>query len=128
MCFDGSCLLDTWKLTREARLRADHQESSGIVGTVSPGETLYVERMVSGVKPVHAVVVFDQGRFLAGDEFDVLNSLGEGYFRVWYYGCIVEEELMGVCMQQTDNGEWARCAEPDSNCWAEANGYPEEIW
>jgi hypothetical protein len=128
VCFDGSCLLDTWKLNKEAKLRADHNEHAGVIATVSPGETLYVEHMVTEVTPVHAVVVFAQGRFLAGDEFYILNSLGEGYFRVWYNGRIVEEELMGVSMQQTENGEWAKCQEPDANCWAEANGYPEEIW
>jgi len=127
VCFDGSCPLDTWKLNKEATLRTDHQENSSIVVTVSPGEILHVEHMVSEVKPVHGIVVFDQGRFLAGDEFYVLNSLGEGYFRVWYNGRIVEEELMGVSMQQMDNGEWAQCAEPDANCWAEARGYPEEV-
>ena len=128
ICFDGSCLLDTWKLNTEAILRTDHYEHAGIVATVSPGETLHMERIVTEVVPVHAHVVFDQGRFLEGDEFYILNSLGEGYFRVWYYGRIVEDELIGVSMQQTESGDWAKCPEPDINCWAEASGYSEEIW
>ena len=74
------------------------------------------------------MVVFDQGRFLEGDEFYILNSLGEGYFRVWYYGRVVEEEILGVSMEQSKNGEWAQCPEPDVNCWAEAHGHPEEVW
>lgn len=128
VCFDGSCLLDALTLNKEATLFADHHENSGVVATVAPGETLHMERIVTEVKPVHVQVVFDQGRFLEGDEFYILNSLGEGYFRVWYYGRIVEDELMGVSMQQTENGNWAKCPEPDILCWAEARGYPEEIW
>jgi len=128
VCFDGSCLLGTWKVSKEATLRADHAEDSTAVVIVPAGETLQLVRIVSEVKPVHARVVFDQGRFLEGDDFYVLNSLGEGYFRVWYYGRVVEEEILGVSMEQTENGDWATCPEPDANCWAEARGIPEEIW
>ena len=127
-CFDGSCLLNEWKISKRATLLGDHSPDAGPVMTVGPGDSVKVEKIISEVQPLRAVVVFDQGHFVKGDEFYVLNSLGEGYFRVWYYGQIVEEELLGVSMQQMENGEWAKCPEADANCWAEANGHPEEIW
>ena len=128
VCFDGSCLLKEWIVARETVLYGEHDPGAAVVATVTPHQILSVVQVLSEVKPVRAVVVFDQGRFLQGDEFYILNSLGEGYFRVWYYGRVVEEEILGVSMEQAENGEWMKCPEPDVNCWAEAQGYPEEVW
>jgi len=128
VCFDGSCLLQEWIVAREAALYDDHIPDAVPITTITPDQILTVEQVLSASTPVHAVVVFDQGRFLEGDEFYILNSLGEGYFRVWYYGRVVEEEILGVSMEQSKNGEWAQCPEPDVNCWAEAHGHPEEVW
>lgn len=127
-CFDGSCLLKEWKIRKRATLLADHSVAAAPVTTVAFGDSVKVDKILSELQPVRAVVVFDQGRFMKGDEFFILNSLGEGFFRIWHNGRVVAEELLGVSMQQVENGEWAKCPEPDVNCWAEAEGYPEEMW
>jgi hypothetical protein len=127
-CFDDSCLLKEWKTRSDVIMLEDHHMDARPVLTLDPGQTLKVLHILSEPRPVHAVVVFDQGRFLEGDEFYILNSLGEGYYRVWYYGRIVEEEISGVSMPQIEGGEPAKCVTPDVNCWAEADGQPGEVW
>lgn len=127
-CFDGSCVLAEWKLDRPATLLDDHTDGARPAGTLSPGITVRVEKLISEVQPVQARVVIDNGRFFAGDEFYILNSLGEGFHRVWHYGEIIEKELSGVSMHQSQGGDYARCSTPSRDCWAEVSGHSGEIW
>lgn len=128
-CFDGSCMLKRWVTRAPAQLRDDHLLAAPVVAEIPAGAELNLIRMLVEVTPRRAVVVFDHGRFFTGDEFYLLNSLGEGYQRVWHYGDIMEQDMTGLStFQMRADVDRSRCASPSPDCWAETSGYPEERW
>lgn len=128
-CYDGSCVLDQWRVVQTAPLLAEHDSQAATLAHVNSGDVLRVHRLLSEVSPVRAEVVYDHERFLQGDVFYILNGLGEGFYRIWYYGRVLEQSLEGISLFQYDIvADPARCPSPSPQCWAQAPAFPDEVW
>lgn len=93
--FEG-CVYREWIATRDAKVFKDRNEGSPIVFTVKKGEKVTaIGGVVITVKPGRAKVLaeFDYGdiRIKAGDIICLLSYRGEGRYKVWFQGTLMDE-------------------------------------
>lgn len=132
-CYDGCCIKpdqDRFTLTvrTEATLFKARDTGGEILTRVGKGEKLRLLRVVSEITPVKVAVVRDHGPFLAGDDLYLLNSLGEGFYRVWHYGRILEVGMTGVSTFFAGSADQSACPAGENDCWAEVPSHDNERW
>ena len=113
---DTCCKKRNWKARWEVLLKREPQGSSPIVDWLKPGEVVEALESKEEYDDVRMEVIYPHGRYGVGDVFYLLKNLGEGYYRVWYYGKVTDEEIYGTSV---DN---RRCNRPGKSCWARTSG------
>jgi hypothetical protein len=135
-CYDGCCverdagratLTTTTQVTLLGRAEADAPE----VATLGAHTKLKLLRLLSHVTPIEVTAVRDHDIFQRGDKFYLLNSLGEGFYRVWHYGGIHEVAMLGLSSDSDypRGTDPSRCTPDKDGCWAEAEPHHDrERW
>jgi len=126
-CYDGCCPGKTWTVREKVILFAEANVQSAKVAELSPGASVTPLQVRAFVEPVRAEVVYDHGRFFEGDVFYLLNSLGEGFYNIWYYSKTHEEDVSGINQFQLKMDRRG-CNPPTKDCWAVAGDLKEETW
>lgn len=132
-CYDGCCIRpDPDRLTLTARTEAAlfnaRDTSAERLARVGSGDKLRLLPVVSEITPVKVAVIRDHGPFLAGDDLYLLNSLGEGFHRVWHYGRVFEVDMTGMSTYFAGSADLSVCPAAEPDCWAEAPSEDNERW
>jgi hypothetical protein len=122
-CHEGSCPGKIWQAIGEVRLFDKPGSDAREIAKLGAGEQVTAIRTLAYVTAVPAKVVWDHHQFFAGDMFYVLDSQGEGHYRVWHYGELVIEDLSATSLLVAASG---RCPLPSGECWAEFADYPRQ--
>ncbi len=122
-CFDGSCPGRVWTARQPVGLRDQPGGAGAERGRVPQGEKVTPLETKVYVTGIPARAVWDHERFLAGDVFYVLDSEGEGRYRVWHYGEVLSQDLSNASALIDGS---AKCKQPSPKCWVEFDGSPEE--
>lgn len=133
-CYDGCCIRrDPSRFTlttrRAASLLGQARADAPAVATLGTHRKLKLLRLLAHVSPIRATAIKDHGIFRKGDTFYLLNSLGEGFFRVWHYGEVHRVGMTGLSSFYTGTNVKSRCTPEKKGCWAEATThYGHERW
>jgi len=120
-CYDGSCPAEVWTVRQPVPyFERPDGEKLGLFEAHEKLRPLQTQAHVSGGR---ALASRDRGRIFAGDVFYLLDSQGEGFYRIWHYGDVFIEDGEGIL----HNAEVDRCAR-DGTCWAELLDYPTNVW
>lgn len=127
-CYDGTCPGKEWTSRAAIPVRDRPGDGGRVIARLEPREKVTPRQSLVHVVGVPAKVVWDHRRFLAGDTFYVLDSQGEGYYRVWHYGEVLVEDLGYTSLYSPLNGKSAeRCQPASKQCWAEFGKHPGEV-
>lgn len=125
-CPESCCEFPRWEAQTKAEAHAEPDPDAQVVGTVEPGHSVTALGARTHLNPVRAVVVHTIPGFAKGESFWILQTLGEGYARLWQHGRTFEADISGTSPYQLhlDNRQ---CRKPSNDCWARVEGEPWEI-
>jgi hypothetical protein len=115
-CPGECCRYGVWRATREVTLYANPGKSTSVVGRVHAGATVSA---VSGEVHTRAgtfVVRIASGSYRPGDVIWVYTRLGEGWYRVWRRGEMVDEEI-SVAPEHRSPDDWGHYTRPPLSVW-----------
>jgi hypothetical protein len=125
------CTYRQWTVEQRTVLRATPKDGTKLVGILEKGETVtgltgIVETLQPGkVEVVRAHTSDTSGKsYKPGDVLWVYTYLGEGFFKVWFQGEMIEEDI-GFVLHGV--GGWIRCVD-DGTCWGRGKDFPKSIW
>lgn len=110
------CTYRAWKADAAAKLHAEPDVRSRIVGVAKPGATVQALTGEVHSRPGRVEVKRDQQAFRAGDVLWVYTYLGEGFFKTWHQGKFVEAQF--------DFDDRERGADD----WARFELMPQSVW
>lgn len=100
------CTYREWRVEKATRLYAEPKADSPFVGVAEKGIFVKAETgEVHTTKPGKFVVTRNVVNFQKGDILWVYTYLGEGYFKVWYRGKFIEEEI-GIDYHRPSPEDW----------------------
>lgn len=123
-CPGEGCTYGQWKVLKETPLRAQPDVNSKVVTTCRVGSTVS-----ASTGEVHTVagkfsVKKKHGPFVPGDVLWVYTYLGEGSFKIWFGGRIMELDLN---FSPWGGSGGPRC-EVEGRCWGELDRELDSAW
>jgi hypothetical protein len=111
------CTYREWGVENETRLYAEPKLNSPLVGTAAKGTTVNALTGEVHTKPGKLVVMRDVLTFHKGDVLWVYTYLGEGFFKIWYQGKFIEDQIdFDIYNPTPDDWGYFEIA-PDSVWW-----------
>jgi hypothetical protein len=87
------CTYREWRAEKTTRLYAKPKTSSPVVGVAVEGTIVKAQAGEVHTRPGKLIVKRDVAAFRKGDILWVYTYLGEGFFKIWYRGRFIEEEV-----------------------------------
>jgi len=110
------CTYRDWGTEKMSKLYAEPKTSSPVVGAVEKGATVKAQTGEVHTKPGKLIVRRDVATFRKGDVLWVYTYLREGYFKIWYRGKFIEDEI--------DFGY----RDPTPDDWGYFEVMPKSVW
>jgi hypothetical protein len=111
------CKYGEWRSETATRLYAVPKTGGAVVGVTEKGVMVKAETGEVHTKPGKFLVIRDTANFGKGEILWIYTYLGEGYFKIWYRGKLIEEEI-GIDHDNPSPEDWGRFeVVPDSNWW-----------
>jgi hypothetical protein len=118
------CTYRKWIVEEETRLFERKDAASRVVATIKPFGVVNARTGVVLTRPGTLKIVWDHGPFKKGETVHVLTNRGEGFYKVWHRGEIVDADVGVLVYRQ----EQKQCQQPSAECWGELETKPESIW
>ena len=118
------CVYREWRTLVDTVLRARPDPQATVVGRARAGAVVQGITGEVHARPVAFVVRSPHGRYRPGDTLWVYSYVGEGRFKVWHEGAMLEEDL-GFSPYGGSPG--ARC-DKRTPCWGELEGELRFRW
>lgn len=83
---EGACLFQNWRSIAATPLLADSSSDARVIATLSVGEWVHLEEVVTRLIPERGIVRADTPNFRAGEVVYALQNEGEGYVVHWRRG------------------------------------------
>ena len=93
VCPFECCTYRTWFTDKKTQLHKEPKISSSIVGTAEKGLKVTARTGEVHTRPGKLVVRKNVTPFRKGDVLWVYTYLGEGYFKIWYRGKFIEDQV-----------------------------------
>ena len=87
------CTYRDWGTEKTTKLRAEPKTSSPVIGTAEKGARVKAQTGEVHTKPGKLIVRRNVTTFRKGDVLWVYTYLGEGYFKIWYQGKFIEDQI-----------------------------------
>jgi hypothetical protein len=87
------CTYRDWGTERTTKLYAEPKTSSTVVGVAEKGTTVKAQTGEVHTKPGKLIVRRDLSTFRKSDILWVYTYLGEGFFKIWYQGKFIEDQI-----------------------------------
>lgn len=110
------CTYRDWRAEKTTRLYAEPKTASRVAGIAEKRAIVKAQTGEVHIKPGKLIVKRDVAAFRKGNILWVYTYLGEGFFKVWYRGTFIEEEI----------GFDYRNPSPDD--WGYFEVIPDSIW
>jgi len=128
------CTYGNWVAKREIKLYTGPDKHSAIAGTVMEGATVHAQTGEVQTKPGKLIVRRDTATFRKDDVLWVYTYLGEGYYKIWYQGEFVKEQV-NFDIRNSIPAHWGYFeVMPDSVWWAKVRmpggleGWTDNPW
>jgi hypothetical protein len=111
------CTYREWGTQKTTKLYAEPKTNSSVVGTAGKGTTVKAQTGEVHTRPGKLIVKRDVPTFRKGDVLWVYTYLGEGYFKIWYRGKFIEDQI-DFDIHNPSPGDWGYFEiMPDSVWW-----------
>jgi len=111
------CTYREWRVEKATMLYAEPKSGSPSVGVAGKDSFVKAETGEVHTKPGKFIVKRGVTSFRKGDILWVYTYLGEGYFKIWYQGKLIEEEI-GIDYRNPSARDWGYFEViPDSTWW-----------
>lgn len=110
------CKYRDWVTEKLTRLYAEPRDGSSFIGVSEQGMRVVAETGEVQTRPGKLIVRRGDSVFKQGDILWVYTYLGEGFFKVWYRGEFIEQEL-GIDIHN-----------PRPDDWSYFEILPESVW
>ena len=111
------CTYRDWGTEITTKLYAEPKKSSAVVGSAEKGATVKAQTGEVHTKPGKLIVRRNVTTFRKGDVLWVYTYLGEGYFKIWYQGKFIEDQI-DFNIRNPTPGDWGYFEiMPDSVWW-----------
>ena len=111
------CTYREWRVEKATLLYAKPKVGSPFVGVAKKGILVQAETGEVHTKPGKFRVKRDLPNLRKGDILWVYTYLGEGYFKIWYRGKLIEQEV-GIDYRNPSSDDWGYFEViPDSTWW-----------
>lgn len=87
------CTYRDWRTNKTVKIYAEPKTGSSVVGSIEKGTTVMAQTGEVHTKPGKIIVKRDVTTFKKDDILWVYTYLGEGYFKVWYRGKFLEDQI-----------------------------------
>ncbi|MCE5272401.1 hypothetical protein LLH00_14070 [bacterium] len=87
------CQYGDWGVEQETKLYAEPKSGSSVVGIAKKGTRVIAQTGEVHTKPGKIIVKKDYENYREGDVLWVYTYLGEGYFKIWYKGEFIDDEI-----------------------------------
>lgn len=116
------CTYRKWIVEEQTRLFELKDAASLVVATLRPFEVVNARTGVVLTRPGTLKVMRDHERFKKGEVVYVLTYKGEGIYKVWHRGQVVDADVGVLVYRQK------QCQKPSAECWGELETTPQSIW
>ena len=111
------CTYREWRTEKTTKLYRKPKINSPVVGSAGKGRTVKAKTGEVHTKPGELVVRRDVTTFRKGDVLWVYTYLGEGYYKIWYRGKFIEDQI-DFNIQDPNPDDWGYFKiQPDSVWW-----------
>jgi hypothetical protein len=87
------CTYRDWGTEKTTKFYAEPKTSSPVIGAAEKGTTVKAKTGEVHTKPGKLIVKRDVTTFGKGNVLWVYTYLGEGYFKIWYRGKFIEDQI-----------------------------------
>jgi hypothetical protein len=87
------CTYRDWGTEKTTKLYAEPKTNSPVVGAAEKGTTVKAKTGEVHTKPGELIVKRDVAPYRKGDILWVYTYLGEGYFKIWYRGKFIKDQI-----------------------------------
>jgi hypothetical protein len=110
------CKYGKWRVGESTRLYSELKAGSPFVGVAEHGDIAYAETGEVHTKPGKFVVKRDARQFKKDDILWLYTYVGEGFYKVWRDGRLVEEDI-GVDFNDPRPDDWGYFETPPESVW-----------
>ncbi len=115
-CPGECCTYGTWRAERAVILHEAARERSKIIGRVDAGSEVLAETGEVHTRAGKFVVRRESPPYRVGDTIWLYTYVGEGFYKVWRAGEMVEQEI-SVMPDQTSPNDWGYYARAPHSVW-----------
>jgi hypothetical protein len=111
------CTYREWSVDKTTEIHKEPKVSSPILGTAKKGTKALAQTGEVHTKPGKLIVRKKANTFRKGDVLWVYTYLGEGYFKIWYRGKFIEDQIdFNIRNPSVDDWGYFEIL-PDSKWW-----------